>query len=150
VNLDVRMEVIFDFDLFIIKALKFLRKKLIFILYSTKEKPKKIAGKEKKVAQNGCGAYDYHFDFDLIKLSGFNDCCNEHDICYGTCNTPKIECDNQFKECLFARCVKLAQKNTLIKSYEDICKEAAQVLYASVMKLGCPAYGKAQKQECVC
>ncbi len=83
-------------------------------------------------------------------MTGFNHCCNKHDICYGTCNTPKAECDNTFRECLFSRCVELGKTFSFIQSYEDICKEAAQVMFNSVIKLGCPAYGKAQKQECVC
>ena len=31
-----------------------------------------------------------------------------------------------------------------------ICKETAKALFAVAVKLGCPAYGKAQKQQCVC
>jgi hypothetical protein len=31
-----------------------------------------------------------------------------------------------------------------------ICKETAKAMFVVAGKLGCPAYGKAQKQQCVC
>jgi len=133
---------------------KIFEKIEIILLNNIKEIPKKIARKENKVSVDGCGSmlhdYDFHFDFDKIKLTGFNDCCNKHDVCYGTCNEQKNECDSTFKECLFDRCDELGRKNLAIKSYVAICKEAAQAMFISVVKLGCPAYGKAQKHECVC
>jgi hypothetical protein len=50
---------------------------------------------------SGCGSFDITVDFSKYDgLSGFNDCCNAHDICYNTCNTTKSVCDNTFYECL--------------------------------------------------
>lgn len=31
-------------------------------------------------------------------------CCNEHDICYDTCNKDKELCDLDFKRCLYNYC----------------------------------------------
>lgn len=31
-------------------------------------------------------------------------CCDLHDICYGTCNNDKDECDLSFKKCLYKLC----------------------------------------------
>ena len=35
---------------------------------------------------------------------GMIECCNEHDMCYDTCNADKDECDFRFKKCLYAVC----------------------------------------------
>lgn len=39
----------------------------------------------------------------------FEPCCNEHDLCYGTCNTDGArdfsKCEVAFKECLGKRCM---------------------------------------------
>ena len=35
------------------------------------------------------------------------DCCSSHDICYGTCNAVKNECDWEFKKCLYDICRRL-------------------------------------------
>jgi secretory phospholipase A2 len=53
---------------------------------------------------NGCGAYNMNFDFNKMNLYGFNECCDEHDYCYGTCNKLKKDCDQIFKKCLLGHC----------------------------------------------
>ncbi len=42
-------------------------------------------------------------------MPGFTECCNEHDICYTTCNNRKRMCDFEFEKCLKEACKK---KNT--------------------------------------
>lgn len=37
-------------------------------------------------------------------MPGFTKCCNEHDICYGTCNKSKMTCDEDFRKCLVDYC----------------------------------------------
>ena len=50
---------------------------------------------------NGCGSYDVNVNFaNVDNLSGFNTCCNAHDICYNTCSTTKSVCDETFYACL--------------------------------------------------
>lgn len=39
-----------------------------------------------------------------IPITDLEDCCKEHDICYGTCNKNKDECDEKFKKCLYKIC----------------------------------------------
>ncbi len=50
---------------------------------------------------NGCGSFDVNVDFSKYNgLSGFNACCNNHDICYNKCDTTKAVCDTTFYSCL--------------------------------------------------
>lgn len=50
---------------------------------------------------NGCGSYSVQVNFSQYdNLSGFNQCCNTHDVCYNTCNTTKNACDKAFYSCL--------------------------------------------------
>ena len=50
---------------------------------------------------NGCGSYDITVDFSKYNnLSGFNSCCNKHDICYNSCSRTKSKCDFDFLVCL--------------------------------------------------
>lgn len=51
-------------------------------------------------------------------INQFIHCCDEHDICYGTCLNDKDECDLKFKKCLYKRCSEniksvYGQENTL-------------------------------------
>ncbi len=62
---------------------------------------------------NGCGTYEMQFDFESLNLNGITQCCNNHDICYGTCNSPKIECDLKFKKCLKNICSEIDKKDHL-------------------------------------
>lgn len=127
----------------------------LFIFYSFKiEIPKKNAIKEKKESFEGCSSklfgIDFYFNFDKVLFTGFNKCCNNHDLCYSTCNIPKKQCDNTFKKCLFEKCGELMDRNKASNFANGICKETAKAMFAVADELGCPAYGKAQKQQCVC
>lgn len=39
-------------------------------------------------------------------------CCDDHDICYDTCNKDKELCDLDFKRCLYSYCDKY-EKSTV-------------------------------------
>lgn len=47
------------------------------------------------------------FDFKKLNLNGVTQCCNEHDVCYGICNSHKDKCDLTFKQCLKNQCSKI-------------------------------------------
>lgn len=58
-----------------------------------------------KPSYNGCGSYGFSVDFDkCFGMKGFNECCNHHDLCYGTCYIGKSYCDNQFLNSLLDKC----------------------------------------------
>lgn len=73
-------------------------------------------------------------------------CCNEHDICYDTCNSAKANCDFEFQRCLFKICEKVKGPETILKA----CKAAAKMMFTSTMTLGCKAYLDSQKMACYC
>lgn len=93
-------------------------------------------------------------------------CCDEHDICYSTCNKDKEVCDVDFKRCLYKYCEgyeKNVGGTTLVKGKTPFsvnfhhlnvcfpaCKGAAKVLFTGTLTLGCKAYMDAQKEACYC
>ncbi len=74
----------------------------------------------------------------------FNGACNNHDICYGTCNKNKEGCDDRFYEEMIASCS--AYSNDVgDKAY---CKTMAYVFYLAVSKGGSSFYEVAQDEYC--
>ena len=92
---------------------------------------------------NGCGPSS----FPLAGPSfSFLECCNQHDICYETCGSSKIACDNDFYTCMFCSCG---------AEYDDFfsqlaCEELACSYFQAVDEFGCSAFGAAQEQACIC
>lgn len=41
---------------------------------------------------------------EYLPVAEMTDCCNEHDLCYDTCNAGKEKCDFDFKRCLYKIC----------------------------------------------
>ena len=73
------------------------------------------------------------------------ECCNQHDLCYDTCNNLKSHCDNLFKDCLYKLCDNSSKLDPLVKA----CKVAASMAGGS-MTLGCKSYLESQKKSCYC
>ena len=94
--------------------------------------------KRKKCKTNGCGDYDFFWNFDEFELFGFNECCNKHDTCYSTCREDKSKCDGEFKNCLKKKC------------FESFCLEVVHFLFFLTESFGCEAYSNSQKNVCVC
>lgn len=99
---------------------------------------------------NGCGAAGsgissyipntyYYFDFE--------DACNNHDKCYGTCNTDKDTCDSTFHSELKDACY---NKNVLwAPAMFILCLEhLSTIYYLAVSFLGKDAYEEAQDEAC--
>eukprot|EP01024_Parvocaulis_polyphysoides_P055513 TRINITY_DN56939_c0_g1_i1.p3 TRINITY_DN56939_c0_g1~~TRINITY_DN56939_c0_g1_i1.p3 ORF type:complete len:113 (-),score=15.17 TRINITY_DN56939_c0_g1_i1:62-376(-) len=82
---------------------------------------------------NGCGA-EGGSSFPSFE---WGHCCDAHDICYGTCNSSKEECDTTFNTCM-----------------EDSCEGAdcalVSVYFKSVDWFGDSAFDEAQGQACTC
>jgi Group XII secretory phospholipase A2 precursor (PLA2G12) len=75
----------------------------------------------------------------------FTSCCNEHDKCYGTCNSNKNSCDVNFKICLENRC-KLYFTGRELRS----CIKNANYYFGAVDKLGGSAHDAGQREACDC
>ena len=50
---------------------------------------------------NGCGPSAFPIAGPSF---GFESCCEEHDICYGSCGTSRTQCDNDFYSCMYCIC----------------------------------------------
>ena len=70
--------------------------------YECPSNRKKIPNKKHEATPNGCGAYGFKLYLD--HLPGIEKCCDQHDICYGTCNKKKQYCDSAFGSCLTKYC----------------------------------------------
>lgn len=95
---------------------------------------------------NGCGSYGFSFDLNIMGLE-FNQCCHEHDLCYGTCNAVKETCDKKLYECARLDCsAKLA--NNSVKHMA--CKGLAKLMHKVIRTTGCMAYRRDQNLACHC
>ncbi len=74
----------------------------------------------------------------LVGKYDFNNACEKHDGCYGSCGKKKSECDENFKSDMLQECAKL-------KGYwRQDCNATASVYYMAVDIFGGPAYRSAQ------
>ncbi|XP_038060242.1 group XIIA secretory phospholipase A2-like [Patiria miniata] len=97
---------------------------------------------------NGCGAYG--LKVDLSKLPQMEQCCTSHDRCYGQCGMEKETCDLRFSQCLEKVCNRLLKTMGLTDEESEGCMMTVQLMYMTVLELGCQAYLDAQRQACIC
>nr|CAD7414355.1 unnamed protein product [Timema poppensis] len=83
-----------------------------------------------------------------LPMGEMTKCCDEHDICYDTCNQAKEHCDYEFKNCLYKICDKY--EKTVGETAVKTCKAAAKMLFTGTITLGCKSYLDSQKQACYC
>ncbi|PAA76292.1 hypothetical protein BOX15_Mlig032527g2, partial [Macrostomum lignano] len=102
-----------------------------------------------KVVPNGCGSHG--FKPDVSAFPGLTDCCNKHDICYGTCGRGQAVCDRSFNACMADSCEQM-RKSGAIKSDEALteCRATAAAFHLTVVSVGCQFYREAQASACVC
>jgi secretory phospholipase A2 len=102
---------------------------------------------------NGCGGSDLQRQMDSI-FNPFRKymttCCNDHDTCFGTCNTDGTakqtfkECNDAFNSCLKRQCKKASAIEKVL------CKAWANAYYIAVDKFGGTFYNEDQKASCTC
>ncbi|XP_013794546.1 group XIIA secretory phospholipase A2-like [Limulus polyphemus] len=97
---------------------------------------------------NGCGSYGFQLKDKSLSLKDMELCCNDHDVCYGTCLADKDLCDLKFKKCLYNTCDR--HKKFLQEGGLKGCKGAAKLFYLATVGLGCKAYLDSQKKACIC
>lgn len=56
---------------------------------------------------NGCGIVGMKISTEYLPTKDMELCCNEHDLCYDTCNNDKELCDLDFRRCLHKICDKM-------------------------------------------
>jgi hypothetical protein len=72
------------------------------------------------------------------------DCCNTHDICYGTFSQSKVLCDTAFRAC---------NRNTptdMSTSLQERCKRSGYRMSSRVEFRGCLAFQRAQRRATIC
>jgi hypothetical protein len=90
---------------------------------------------------NGCGSQEFAIDF--VPDFNFEDACNKHDRCYGTCNMSKADCDYNFYNDMLNAC-----GNIIV---DPNCPTLALLYYTAVAHTdaGTEAYEAGQKDACV-
>ncbi|KAL1123467.1 hypothetical protein AAG570_002547 [Ranatra chinensis] len=99
-----------------------------------------------KATGNGCGPEGLQVDTNHMPSVEMTKCCNEHDICYGTCNKLKDVCDFEFRRCLYKICESMKKEDVMLTG----CKAAAKLLHSTAANLGCKFYRDAQQEACFC
>jgi Group XII secretory phospholipase A2 precursor (PLA2G12) len=82
-------------------------------------------------------------------LADFEQACNHHDCCYGTCLKSKAECDSTFLEELLEACA-VGPGNLISGIGAMYCAEIAGIYFGAVAGGGGDAYTDAQKDACAC
>ncbi|CAG9812138.1 unnamed protein product [Chironomus riparius] len=90
-------------------------------------------------SSNGCGSAITIPSF-MVPVS-LENCCNEHDKCYDTCNRSKENCDDEFQECLNKIC------GFELSVLDNLCKSIFPTIVAVA---GCSEYLNAQDNACIC
>ncbi len=109
---------------------------------------------------NGCGPENGFARYLIPNRIGplrnvdFTPACNNHDICYDTCNSDKSVCDANFFNDLSAQCAAAYPGTSWYQTYmRTVCISVdARLYYLAVSRTatGRNAYEDAQKQACDC
>lgn len=59
--------------------------------------PRAVQNKFYTPTADGCGSLGLRISTDYLPAKEMETCCNDHDICYDTCNSDKELCDLDFK-----------------------------------------------------
>ena len=80
------------------------------------------------VGWDGCGpssVFPPWLNDVLDSVSGFEDSCNRHDVCYGDCTKARSRCDTAFKSSMYAQC-----------QGRSTCQMIADIFYTAVSQAG--------------
>ena len=99
-------------------------------------------------SSNGCGPANSDFRPPQgFGAASFTIPCNNHDICYETCNTPKSQCDTTFGDQLVDTCIATYNGSFFL---ETVCIVVAGLYEAAVTLGGGDAYDAGQTKDCEC
>jgi hypothetical protein len=106
---------------------------------------------------NGCGPANGVISHLIPNKIGpyrnidFTPACNNHDVCYDTCNSVKSHCDRAFLDDMTAACTAAYAGHGFLDRYmHTACTADAYLYYTAVSRGGADAYVSAQKQACDC
>lgn len=95
---------------------------------------------------NGCGSllFGVHLNIGIPSLIK---CCNQHDRWYETCSKRKNDCDKEFQYYLSKNCQNV-QKTLGLAQHVQACETTEELLFGSVILLGCKPYLDSQRAAC--
>ncbi|KAF3823474.1 hypothetical protein GH733_010910 [Mirounga leonina] len=105
-----------------------------------------------KTIRNGIHKIDTYLNAALDLLGGEDGlcpCCNQQDRCYETCGKSKNDCDEEFQYCLSKIC-RNVQKTRGLAQRVQACETTVELLFDSVIHLGCKPYLDSQGDACRC
>ena len=121
------------------------KNQLLFCIYPSCRTTSQWVSNGKQATYNGCSA-------GIFKGAGsdygWTSCCNQHDLCWGSCTKSQTTCDNSFKSCMYSKCDNKYKKWYQIGS-KIKCKATAFVWYLAVKANFC-RYIEVQKSMCKC
>ena len=99
---------------------------------------------------DGCGSSQtqsatvYGWIFDIGDVWGFTNICNQHDICYGTCGSNRLNCDSNFCQSLRSSCQSQPKMNY------NRCLKYADIYCKAVTLMGEVPFNEGQISHCKC
>jgi hypothetical protein len=101
---------------------------------------------------NGCGPSGFGWTIpDSWGRANFTPACNQHDRCYGTCNSNRRVCDNQMRRQMKRECNRVySNKDGQENFWRLKCLRRANLYYNVVNRRGQSAYEDAQNEACFC
>ncbi len=107
---------------------------------------------------NGCGSHQTpgsHEAASFLNLYNvdFTEACNEHDICYTTCNSSKDQCEAEFLANMLDICGRAyfgRRRSNRARLRRERCRNIAVAMATGTATAGGGAYEAAQKEACIC
>lgn len=76
----------------------------------------------------------------------FTGCCNDHDVCYGTCGRDKSICDKNLGDCMRGKC---EQALKYVYHEKALCNKMAAAYEIAVSSFGDSAFEAGQDSGCI-
>jgi hypothetical protein len=114
--------------------------------------PNRVPNPDFVAMANGCGAEGGRKFPERFGPVNFKQCCDPHDICFGTCNSDRDGCDSDFLSCLLKACSDgLGVLGIISPRLLLTCNAIAATYFLAVQSpIGTQAYESAQKKACNC
>jgi RHS repeat-associated protein len=117
--------------------------------YFTHNDPIKKRCQRRAPNQNGCGSKGgTKVPGNYYGLFNFTPACNAHDLCWGTCGSDMVACNNQFLKDMLDQCNHYySWFNPLSIDVYMKCRNIAYLYYWAVLWFG--DFDKAQNEHCI-
>jgi hypothetical protein len=79
-------------------------------------------------------------------LVDFRGCCNDHDVCYGTCSQIRSKCDHNLGACMRRKC---EESLRFVYHEKALCVKMADAYELAVETFGGPPFEAGQDDGCI-